>query len=145
MICVDLSQRSANQNFLHIARAFVDLAHAHIAINALDGEVAYVAVAAVDLDSIGANFFGHLAGKELGHGGFFEAGFACVFEAGGVMRQSASSFNLRGHIGEFELHGLVLKNRLAKALALFAVAERSFKRRARHAQRLRGDADAPAF
>ena len=41
-------QRAPDQDPLHLWRPLVDLAHAHIAIDALDGEVAHVAVAAAD-------------------------------------------------------------------------------------------------
>src|SRR5450830_1281593 len=63
-----------NDDFLHVGGAFINLAHPHVAVNALDGEVAHIAVAAQGLDGGAADFLGHLAGEQLGHGGFFQAG-----------------------------------------------------------------------
>ena len=85
------------------------------------------------LDRIRTYLFSHLTGKELGHGGFFEARLAGIFERCGVVNQGARRFDLRGHISELELHRLVLKNWLAKALSLFTVDQRRFKSCTRHA------------
>ncbi|MCY1293626.1 hypothetical protein D9M70_428910 [compost metagenome] len=53
--------------------------------------------------------------------------------------------DLRGHVGQAEGHGLVLDDRLAEGLALVGVVARRLEGRTRHADGLRGDADAPAF
>ena len=89
--------------------------------------------------------FGHFAGKKLGHGGFFQAGQASVAQGGGVPDELARGLNLCRCVSQFELHGLMAKNRLTKGPPLFAVGQRGFKRGARHAQGLRGNADAPAL
>src|SRR5262249_10296465 len=60
-------QRAPDQDLLHFACAFVDLAHAHVAVDALDREVAHVAVTAEHLDRRRADALGHLARVELGH------------------------------------------------------------------------------
>ena len=44
-----------------------------------------------------------------------------------MVNQLACSFNLRGHIGQFELHGLVLENGLSKTDAVFAVLQGRIK------------------
>jgi hypothetical protein len=49
------------------------------------------------------------------------------------------------HLGEAELHRLVLEDGLAERDAFLGVRERGVERGARHADRLRADADAPAF
>ena len=46
------------------------------------------------------------------------------------------------HVGEAEVDGLVLDERLAHAAALLCVRERRIERSARHAGRLGGDVDA---
>ena len=40
-----LLQRALDDDFLDVAGAFIDLTHTHIAVNALDREVAHIAVA----------------------------------------------------------------------------------------------------
>ena len=47
-----LRQGPADQDLLHLRGALVDLAHAHVAVDALHREVAHVAVAAVHLDGV---------------------------------------------------------------------------------------------
>jgi len=59
--------------------------------------------------------------------------------------QLPGRFDLRGAFGEPEAHGLMVEDRLAKALALLAVLQRAFKGRTRHAHALRGNADTPAL
>ena len=61
------------------------------------------------------------------------------------MDQLARRLDLRRHLGEAELHRLVLEDRLAEGDALLRIRERRVERGARHADRLRADADAPAF
>ena len=56
-------ERARDDEPLHFASAFVDLAHAHVAIDALDGIIGEVAVAAVDLNRVRADLLGHLAGE----------------------------------------------------------------------------------
>ena len=79
-----------NQHLLHVARPLINLAHAHIAVNALQGEVVYAGVAAQGLDGGAADFFGHFAGEQLGHGGFFQAGAACAKTRGAFLNASRS-------------------------------------------------------
>jgi hypothetical protein len=61
-----------------------------------------------------------------------------------MQHQLARRFQPGGQIGEAMAHGLVLDDRLAKALALLGIADGDLQRRLRHADALRGDADAPA-
>ena len=110
-------------------RAFVDLAHAHVAVDALDREVADVAVAAEHLDRGAADALGHLAGEQLGHRRFLQARLAGVRSARRVPDQLARRLDLRRHVGEPELHRLVLEDRLAEALALLRVARAPLRRR----------------
>src|SRR5262249_31113359 len=48
------------------------------------------------------------------------------------MSQEARGINLSGHIGEFELYGLKLRDGLTKLLALFRVMQSSLVRALRH-------------
>ena len=57
----------------------------------------------------------------------------------------ARGFHLHGHVRQAEIDRLMLGDRLAERDALPCVRERVIERRARHADRLRGDADAPGF
>ena len=108
-------------------------------------EVLDVAVAAQGLDGGAADLLGHLAGKQLGHGGFLQAGAAGVAQGGGVPGELARGFDLGRALGQAKTDGLVLEDRLAEALALLGVLNRHLQRAARHADALRGDADAPAL
>src|SRR6266705_4209727 len=58
---------AADDHSLDVARAFVDLAYAHVAIDALDGKIGDVAIATVNLDGRRADALGHLGCEELGH------------------------------------------------------------------------------
>src|SRR5688572_13928269 len=66
-------ERAADQDLLDVAGALVDLADAHVAVDAFHRKVAHVAVAAVDLDRVRAYPLSHLGGEELGHRRFLEA------------------------------------------------------------------------
>ena len=81
-----------NNDLLHVARAFVDLADAHVAVDALYGEVAHIAVAAQGLDGGATNFFGHFAGKEFGHGRLFQTGSPGIAQACSMPDELACSF-----------------------------------------------------
>src|SRR5947209_10294224 len=68
-----LGEVARDDEALDLARAFVDLRDARVAVVALDRIVLHVAVAAVDLDRLRAHPFGHLGGVELGLRSFREA------------------------------------------------------------------------
>src|SRR5690606_28085018 len=82
-----LRQRPRDHHALDIRGALVDLADADVAVDALDREIGEIAVAAMDLDGVGTDAFGHLAGEQLGHRRLLEAGLAGVAQAGGVQHQ----------------------------------------------------------
>ena len=60
----------------------------------------------------------------------------------GLHDQQAGGLDLRRHLGELELHGLVLRDRLAERLALLRVADGSSNARLRDADAAGGDVDA---
>ena len=73
------------------------------------------------LDGLGADLFGHFAGKQLGHGRLFQARAARIAQAGRVPNQLARRFELRGAIGQTETHRLVVEDGGAKAFALLGL------------------------
>ncbi len=99
----------------------------------------------MNLDRVGADLLRHLAGEQLRHRGFLETRPARVFQRGGAKNHQFRRVDPRRHVGEFEGDRLVLEDRLAELLALFRVIARRLVGRPRHADRLRGDADAPAL
>jgi hypothetical protein len=109
------------------------------------GKVVDVAVAAVDLDRVGADLLGHLGGEQLGHRGFLEAGPSGVAQRGGVMHHLSRDLDLRRHVGKAEIHRLVFEDRLAETLAFMGVVQRRLEGRAGHAHGLGRNADAAAF
>src|SRR5262249_51641092 len=92
------SQCSADEDFLYLARALVNLAHAHVAVDALDRKVARVAVAAEDLDRRRAHALRHLAREQLGHRGLLQARQPRVLQARRVVDELARRLDLRGHV-----------------------------------------------
>ena len=62
-----------------------------------------------------------------------------------MQRKRARGLDLRGHVGQAKLHCLVVEQGCIECGAFVRVFERSLERRARHADCLAGDADAPAF
>lgn len=98
------SQAARDDHPLHVAGAFVDLAHAHVAVDALDREVLEVAVTAQGLDRRGAHPLGHLRGEQLGHRGLAQAWQAGFAQAGGVVHHLPRHGDLGGHVGQAERH-----------------------------------------
>src|SRR5690349_275701 len=138
-------QVAANDHALDIARALVDLRHAHVAPETLDREVADVTVAAVDLDRVGADPFRHFGGEELRHGRLADAGLAFGAKLRRVQVQLAGGFDLRRHVRKAKVDRLVFDQRLAHALALVRIRDCGFERAACDAGRLRRDVDAPGL
>src|SRR5882672_273379 len=94
----DSGQRAPDQDALDIAGAFVDLANAHVAPDALDREIGYVAIPSEHLDRVRTDLFCHLGREQLGHRGFLQAGQSCIAQARRVMRQLARGFDLGRHV-----------------------------------------------
>src|SRR5437868_14993760 len=67
-------QGALDQQLLDVRSALVDLAHADVAIDALERKIVDVAIAAQRLDRRAADALGHLAGEQLGPRGLLEAG-----------------------------------------------------------------------
>ena len=63
-------QFPGNQHPLNLARTLIDLRNPRLAGLALPQVVLQVAIAAMDLHCLGADFLGHFRGEQLGLGGF---------------------------------------------------------------------------
>src|SRR5450756_579189 len=59
--------------------------------------------------------------------------------------QLPGCFQLSRTVGQSEANRLMIEDRRAKTLAVFGIGQRHLKRAARHADTLRGNADAPTF
>ena len=68
-----------------------------------------------------------------------------VGEPCGLIDEQAGGFDLRGHVGEFELDGLKFADGLAELFALLGVFHGGIEGALRHAQGERGDGDAAAI
>ena len=139
-----LRQCSGDDDFLHVAGALINLADPHIAVDPLHRKIADITITAQGLDRHAADLFSHFTGKQLGHGGFFQAGTACIAQSGSMPDQLPCGFNLRCAIGQSEANSLVVENGLPKTLALLGVAQSALKRATRHAHALR-DAGRPCL
>ena len=109
-----VSELAADHQPLNVGRALIDRGDAHVAIDALDGEVVEIAVAAVDLDGRRADLFSHLRGEQLGHRCLLEAGAAFVAQARGVQHHQLGRLQRRCHVGQAEGDRLMLDDRLPK-------------------------------
>src|SRR5260221_12894226 len=90
-----LGEVARDQQPLDLAGAFVDLRDARVAIVALDRIVAQVAVAAVDLDRLGAYPLGELGCVELRLRRFGEAGNAFAAHARRMQDEKARGVDAR--------------------------------------------------
>src|SRR5690606_19197175 len=91
-----LSQnRSCDDHPLDVARAFVDLADAHIPIDALDREIRDVTVAAMQLDRVGAHPLGHFGGEELRHRRFLQRRQSSIAQRGRMQRSEEHTSELQ--------------------------------------------------
>src|SRR5476651_1059377 len=95
-----LGEVARDEEPLDLARALVDLRDARVAIVALDGIVVQVAVAAMDLDRLGAHPLGKLGGIELGLRRFRKARDALGAHAGRMQDEKPRRVDARMHVGE---------------------------------------------
>src|SRR5215470_13540985 len=129
---------------LDLARSLVDARDARVAHQALDGHLAGVAVAAVDLKRRVANLARALRRVELGDRRLAREGAALLLEPGGAQDEEPRRVELCLHVGEHDLDRLVLGERDVELDALPGVGPGRFERRGRDAAGLRPDADASA-
>src|SRR6266516_6855531 len=80
--CASVSQKMPGDDQpLDLGGALVDRGDLRVAEVALDGRLAHVAVAAVDLDRLGRHPHRGLGGEQFGHRGLLAMGLAGVLEA----------------------------------------------------------------
>src|SRR5213080_430329 len=115
---VAFEKLACDDHLLDLARSLPDEQEGSVAVEALDGELRRVPVAPVDPQGVEAHLVAHLRGEELGHPRFQIAPLPGVLPLGAVHHHQAARLELRGHLGELELDGLVLCDGLAEAAAL---------------------------
>src|SRR6266850_6957262 len=103
---------------LDFAGAFVDFGDAGIAVVALDGILAAVAVAAVNLNGLVRDARRHFARKQFCDCRVHAEAGSRVILPRGFADQQPRRMDLGGHIRQHELYGLKLRNRMAEGHAL---------------------------
>src|SRR5271155_3916015 len=129
---------------LDFGGAFVDFGDARVAVVALDGIFAAVAVAAVDLDGFVGDAGGHFAGEKFGDGRVHAEARAGVLLPGGFAIEQAGGVEFGGHVREHELDSLKLADRAAEGYAFLRVFQRGFERPLGDSGGLRGNPNAAA-
>src|SRR5665213_3076863 len=110
---------------LDLARALEDGEDLRVTVPALDWVLAYVAVAAHDLDGLIGHVHGSLAGVELGHRALARRELLAVgAHPRGPPHQQAGGVDAGLHVGQLEGDGLVLDDGPTEGLALLGVVER---------------------
>src|SRR5260370_31530947 len=102
---------------LDFAGAFVNFGDAGVAVVALYGIFAAVAVATVDLDGFVGDARGHFAGEEFGHGGVHAETGAGILLPPGLSNEKTRVVNFRVLVPHHALTGLNFPNRPPKTHA----------------------------
>src|SRR5215210_5598719 len=139
---VALQELAADDHALDLRGALADQQQRRVAVEPLDLVLLRVAVAAVDAEGVLDDLLAGLGGEELRHAGLEVRALARVLHPGGLEREQARRLDLGGHVGELELDGLVLGDRLAERRALLRVAQRQLERPLRDADAAGGDVHA---
>src|SRR6202022_4779665 len=100
---------------LNFAGTFVDFGDSSVAVGALDGIFTAVAVSAMDLDGFVRDAGGHFAGEKFGDGGVHAEARASILLPRGFADEQAGGVDFGGHIGEHELDGLKLGDRMTES------------------------------
>ena len=132
--------RSGDDQLLNLSRTLEDVVDLRVAVPALDGELARVAVAAEDLDRPLGDPHGDLAGLELRHRalGVLEWHLVAAHPRR-APHQQACGVDLELHAGQREGDRLVLDDLATELLALLGVLQRVLVGGAGDAQRLGAD------
>ena len=94
-----------------------------VSVEALHGQLLYVADASVDAHGIHRHLVAYLAGVELGHSGFQVHSLALVLLLSGLVSQQPGGLYLGGHIRQLQLYRLVLSDGDSESLPLLGVAD----------------------
>src|SRR5512138_3685197 len=133
-------QLLGDDHSLDLVRALVDLGDLGVAHEALDRELAGIAVAAEDLHRVGGHLHGGIGGQALrGRGLERGAGDPVIDEAGGVVHDQARGVHRHRHVREHELDALELPDGLVEGAALAGVGHRGVEARLGDADRLGPD------
>src|SRR5579863_9988734 len=121
MACSCPKDTARDDQALDLLRALVDLRDLGVAQVPFGGIFRDVAVAAEELQRVGRDPDGCVAGQELGHAGLARAGDAPLAQLRRLQREQARRFDLRGHVRHHELDALEVCYALAELLALLDV------------------------
>src|SRR3954465_14148389 len=115
-------QLAGDYDALQLVGALADDEERRIAVEALDGELLGIAVAAMDAHRFEADIHRRLGGEQLGHAGFHIAALAFVVGPRRLVDQETRGLDLGRHVGELQLYGLVFADWLTERLPELAVA-----------------------
>src|SRR5688572_33466657 len=108
---VPLDEAARDDDALQFVRTLADREQRRVAVVALDVELLRIAVSAVDahrLEAVLERSFGRV---KFRHARFEIAAPAAVVRARGGLDEQPRSLDARGHVGEFELDRLMLRDR----------------------------------
>src|SRR5437867_5046403 len=120
--------RARDDKSLDVRSAFIDLAHANVAVDAFDREIADITIATVDLDRVRTHALGDRRGEQLRHRSLFETGTRGVLQLGRMKRQLPGGYDARGRDGNAEGHGLMFADRYAERHSFLRVLQRRIQR-----------------
>src|SRR5882762_11628441 len=107
---------AGDDDALDFAGAFIDLSNLCIPEEFLDGEISHVSVPPEELNRLRRDPHRRFGREQLGHAGVERDVLTRIFARRGPVRQRPRRLRARGHIGELELHGLELFDRLVELL-----------------------------
>src|SRR5262249_10290556 len=132
---VALEEVARDHETLDLVRTLADDHERGIAIVPLDAELLHVPVASEHPHGLERDFLADAGGEVLGQPGLEIAAAPCVLHRRRLLDEEPRGFDLRGHVGELQLDGLVLADGLAPRGALLAVADGILEGRARDPHR----------
>src|SRR5690606_10185645 len=121
---LDLADHVAgDDHLLDLGGALVQAEQAHVAVEPLDGVLADVTGAAMDLHAAVGYPAAHFGGEHLGAGGLGADVAAFVTLARGIQHHAAGGIDLGLAVGQHGLDQLEVRNPLAELLALDRIAQ----------------------
>src|SRR5215471_15194906 len=129
---------------LNLRSPFIKRRDPRVPKEALDGKFLRVAIAAKDLNRLVGYPVGGLGRKQFGHGGLFGESLSLLGLPSRAIRQESRRIDLRRHVRQHPLNRFKFGYGAAKLAALLRVGHRFLHTSLRDAERLSGDADAPA-